>query len=111
MIIKQSLKVLFTSDEMYRKYKSLVYAPPDLLLDIGMQPINYVLIGCPQGLSCLIIGFYNIKLNFSAVKSVKLTLQNNGGVSGRLGYFAWEEFVFQALIYCDQEPLWLLTQR
>ena len=96
MIIKQSLIVLFTSDEMYKKYKSLVNTTPDLLLDIGMQPINYVLIGCPQGLSCLIIGLYSIKLNFGAVKSVKLSLQNKGGVSGRLGYFAWEVFVFQA---------------
>ena len=96
MIIKQSLLVLFTSDVMYKKYKSLVYTPPDFLLDKGMQPINYVLIGCPQGLSCLIIGLYSIKLNFGAVKSVKLTLQNKGDVSGRLGYFAWEEFVFQA---------------
>ena len=96
MIIKQSFIVLFTSDEMYKKYKSLVNTPPDLLLDIGMQPINYVFIGCPQGLSCLIIGLYSIKLNFGAVKSVKLSLQNKGGVSGRLGYFAWEVFVFQA---------------
>ena len=47
-------------------------------------------------LSCLIIGLYSIKLNFGAVKSVKLSLQNKGGVSGRLGYFAWEVFVFQA---------------
>ena len=70
MIIKQSLKVLFTSDEMYKKYKRLVYTPPDLLLDKGMQPINYnVLIGCHRGLSCLIIGLYSRKLHFGAVKS------------------------------------------
>ena len=71
MIIKQSLIVLFTSDEVYKKYKSLVNTPPDLLLDIGMQPINYVLIGCPQGLSCLIIGLYSLELYFG---DVQLTL-------------------------------------
>ena len=27
---------------------------------------------------------------------IKLTLQNKGGVGGWLGYFVWEELVFQA---------------
>ena len=52
-----------------------------------------VLIGCHRGLSCLITGLYSIKLNFAAVQ---LTKQIKGGVGGRLGYFVWEEYLFQA---------------
>ena len=85
--IKGPLTVLFTSDVMYKKYKRLVYTPPDFLakfckvilsntknsasffifvflLDKGMQPI----VGCNRGLWCVITGLYKIKFRGCPVK-------------------------------------------
>ena len=60
----------FTSDVMYKKYKSLVYTPSDLLARI-------------------------CKVNLSNAK--------------KFGLICFPRICFRGLIYCDQEPLWLLN--
>ena len=60
----------FTSDVMYKEYKRLVYAPPDLLARI-------------------------CKVNLSNAK--------------KFGLICFPRICFRGLIYCDQEPLWLLN--
>ena len=60
----------FTSDVMYKKYKRLVYTPPDLLARI-------------------------CKVNLSNAK--------------KFGLICFPRICFPGLIYCDQEPLWLLN--
>ena len=60
----------FTSDVMYKKYKRLVYTPPDLLARI-----------------------------------CKVNLSN----ANEFGLICFARICFRGLLYCDQEPLWLLN--
>ena len=60
----------FTSDMLYKKYKRIVYTPPDLLARI-------------------------CKVNLSNAK--------------KSGLICFPRICFRGLIYCDQEPLWLLN--
>ena len=69
---KQWFIVLFTSDLMYKKYKRLVYMPPDLLARF-----------------CTV--------NMSNTKN--------------LAWFCFPRICFPGLIYCDQEPLWLMLSK
>ena len=81
---KHRLIVLFTSDAMHKKYKWLAYTSPDLLARF-----------CKVNLTNTISPAWFF---------ISASLLDKGMQPVNYKYVNW-------LIYCDQEPLWLLTHR